>query len=58
MLYDNNNDLTKLPLAIQARILKPSLKISGLDDAPEEVLVIEMMVSLDPASSTKFAFKP
>lgn len=44
----NSKDLSKLPLAIQGRILEPNQRIDDLDVADCEIIVMEMTIIIDP----------
>lgn len=44
MLVDVDNNVEKMPLAIQARILTPDLKIEDANIADNELIVLEMMI--------------
>lgn len=58
MLLDINSDLEKMPLAIQARILTGDLKIEDANIADNELIVVEMMISLDKSPSLKYVYAP
>lgn len=47
MLVDIDNDLSKLPLQIQARILQPNQLIDEVNVADQELILIEMKISFD-----------
>jgi len=58
MLIDIDSNIEKMPLAIQARVLTGDLQIEEANIADNELIVVEMMISLDKSSSLKYVFAP
>jgi hypothetical protein len=53
-----NNDFSKLPLPIQARLLNPEQTIEDANIADNEVIVMEMMYTFDHDVKSKYIFGP
>ena len=58
MLKEMNNDMTKLPLPIQARVLEPDQLIEDIKVANDELIVMEPRITFDEEATTPYAFKP
>ena len=56
---DLKNDFSKLPVRIQATVLRPDMLIGEIDREADQSLVIEMAVKIDAKNEQeKFAFVP
>lgn len=58
MLSEINNDLNKLPLAVQARVLEPSQMIDEINVADQELIVMEFKISFDKNAACSWVYAP
>jgi hypothetical protein len=58
LLQGISNDLSKLPIHVQALMLQDDTMIYELPEADDMVIICEMVISLDPNSKIPWAFNP
>jgi len=56
MLADINGDISKIPLPVQARILKDTQKIEEANICNDELIVMELKITFDPSMPTPFVY--
>jgi ubiquitin C-terminal hydrolase len=58
MIREINNDMSKLPFAIQARLLQPDQTIDEIQVANDEMIILEMRIAFEPDAEKPYVFKP
>ena len=57
-LADLNNDMSKLPLAVQASLLRDELMIDDANVANDELIIMEMKITFDPNAEMPYVYAP
>ena len=57
-LSDLNNDMSKLPLAVQASLLKYEQMVDEANVANDELIIMEMKITFDPNAATPYVYAP